>query len=934
MKVFNRFRSYLAAALFITLPVISSSTALADIVNVTVTNQAGSNQVNVPVTLGHVFKAGDIPSGTTLGAKLADQTEIPLQVDNKATHADGSLRHAVLTAKLSNIPNGATLPITLYQKNNPLGGATISISQLLATSFDATVNLTIGGTTYSASARDLLQNSSSTNWLSGSLASEWLVNGPVRTSGGAAHPHLTARFAIRAFDDMNRARVSVTVENTNVLVAGAQAYTYDASVSVQGKGTVLSQSNVSHYRQGRWHRVFWWGNDPQVHITHEKNYFESTRAIPAYDPNVTVPEFRLTEWTSTYNQNSDLMEFGLIDPYMPGPGNRTHGDIAPVPGWTATWIISQDPRAKTYMLGTDAQAGTFNVHFRDENTGYPIRATDHSNWSAYVSDDSGNYYPPGLSNGFPSYAKPEPSHQPDIGYVPYLITGDYFYLEEMQFWAAWNIMYGGQHDGANGYVVWDQVRGQAWSLRSIAHAAYATPDSHPLKTYFLTILDNNRQKMDNTWLNPASGEFEWPGAGVNPLGFITIPAWLGFNYSMSTWMDDYLTWSVGHMVALGFTEWTAFRDYKVRFPVGRTVDADSCWVLATTNWPNILDTYAGGANTGNPVSSWQTWKEAIAYSSNSAFYNAWGDRINISGSEQAFLATGCASPQMHGYLTGVNQGEMLAYTLPDSYIANLQAALAVSVEANYPNAQAAFDQVQSASNLPNYNGEGRPAWALVPYTGGQSTPTAPSILLNASPLTVAMNGSTTLSWYVSNATSCTASGDWSGSQGTTGSLDLTLLTADSTYTLTCTGAGGTSSRSVTVTINAGGGAAPTVSLSANPTTVAMNGSTTLTWNVSNATSCMASGSWSGTRATSGSLQQSGLTNDRTYTLECTGTGGTTSRSVTITVDTSGGGGGSGGGTGGGTGGNTASDGGGGSMNLFAMLCLLSLALLRRRYIYS
>lgn len=779
------------------------SGGLGDLVQISVTNQAGVDQGNIPVTFGHVFRAGDVASGTTVGAKLADETEILLQIDNKATHADGSLRHAVMTAILPTLATGATVPITLFQKNSTQSGSSMSLSQLLATDFDTTVDLNIGGTVYSASVRDFLQNNPTDIWLSGPLVSEWLVNGSLRTIGGSVHPHLTARFAIRAYSDLSRVRVSVIVENSTVMTENPQTYIYDASVTVRGQGNVLSQDNVSHYRQGRWHRVFWWGEELRIHITHDKNYLESTRAVPTYNPEVTVPNSRLDDWFSAYNQNSDLMEFGLIDPYMPGPGNRTHGDIAPLPGWTTTWLLSQDPRAKAYMLGTDSQAGSFNIHFRDENTGLPIRATDHTYWGAYVSDDSGGYFPAGLNNGFPDYARAEPSHQPDIGYIPYLISGDYYYLEEMQFWASWNIMYGGRHDGANGYVVWDQVRGQAWSLRSIAHAAYATPDDHPLKAYYLTILDNNRQLMDNKWLNPTSSEFRWPDVGVNPLGFITIPDWLGFSYSMSTWMDDYLTWSVGHIVALGFTQWTDFRDYKVRFPVGRTTDEDSCWILASTNWPNILDTFPGGGNTGNPVATWQTWKEAITYSSSSAFYNAWGENIDLSGSEQAFLATTCASTEMYGFLAGVNQGEMIAYTLPDSYIANLQAALAVSVEANYPNAQAAFDLVQSATNLPDYTQQGRPAWALVPYTGGQNQPSAPSITLTANPMTVERNGSSTLSWFAGNATSCTASGDWTGSQDFNGSLTLTQLTVDSTYTLVCEGTGGSSSRSVTITVNAG-----------------------------------------------------------------------------------------------------------------------------------
>ncbi|MEL1231699.1 MAG: glycoside hydrolase, partial [Candidatus Neomarinimicrobiota bacterium] len=45
---------------------------------------------------------------------------------------------------------------------------------------------------------------------------------------------------------------------------------------------------------------------------------------------------------------------------------------------------------------------------------------------------------------------------------------------------------------------------------------------------------------------------------------------------------------------------------------------------------------------------------------------------------------------------------------------------------------------------------------------------------------------------------------------------------------------------------------PTASISADPTTVYIGNSTTLTWSSTNATSCAASGAWEGTKSTSGS----------------------------------------------------------------------------------
>jgi hypothetical protein len=180
------------------------------------------------------------------------------------------------------------------------------------------------------------------------------------------------------------------------------------------------------------------------------------------------------------------------------------------------------------------------------------------------------------------------------------------------------------------------------------------------------------------------------------------------------------------------------------------------------------------------------------------------------------------------------------------------------------------------------SGAGGSAGQSVAVTvGAPPPPPAPTVSFSANPASVAYNGSSTLTWSSSNATSCTASGAWSGTKATSGSETRGSLTASSTFILTCTGAGGSAGQSVTVTVDPA--PLPTVTLTANPTSVAMNGSSMLTWSSSNATSCSASGAWSGSKALTGSQSVGPLTQDSTFTLSCTGAGGTTSRPVTVAV---------------------------------------------------
>lgn len=93
-----------------------------------------------------------------------------------------------------------------------------------------------------------------------------------------------------------------------------------------------------------------------------------------------------------------------------------------------------------------------------------------------------------------------------------------------------------------------------------------------------------------------------------------------------------------------------------------------------------------------------------------------------------------------------------------------------------------------SSSMPDYlNGAG----FIQADAALADVPTAPDVTLNLSPTTINVGQSASLSWTVTNATGCTASGAWSGSQGFSGSLTLKPGSAGSySYTLTCVNADG------------------------------------------------------------------------------------------------------------------------------------------------
>lgn len=161
---------------------------------------------------------------------------------------------------------------------------------------------------------------------------------------------------------------------------------------------------------------------------------------------------------------------------------------------------------------------------------------------------------------------------------------------------------------------------------------------------------------------------------------------------------------------------------------------------------------------------------------------------------------------------------------------------------------------------------------------------APTVTLSANPTTVNSGGSTQLTWSSTNATSCTASGGWTGTKATSGNQTISNLTSTTTFSLQCHRRNRVSAvRSVTVTVNAAP-TPPTATLSANPTVVNSGGSTQLSWSSTNATSCTAAGGWSGSKPTSGNETIGNLAATTTFSLICSGAGGASpAQNVTVTV---------------------------------------------------
>ena len=656
----------------------------------------GADQQGIPFTFGQIFIAGHMQQSDGLEARLSDGSTIPLQIDAKATHRDGSLRHAILSGVLPRLAAGATETLQLVKVKK----SKVAVQKPLLV--HALIAITVDGEIYTASLADAVAPKP---WLSGQYLSERIYEIPL-VGGDKLHPHLTIRAGLRNYSN-GQQRVEIIFENTKTFEPGANDFKYDVAIKVDGD-TIFEQKALTHYHHARWHYVFWTGNDPQIHIKHDVDYLIASKAVPNYDRSATPVE-----------KNLNALSAGKAAPMTVGPINKAMGttggrpDIGPLPSWYVMYLLSADARARAPMMAAAEGSGAWSIHYRDEETGYPVRTDNEKNRliSTHMNLAKKGPLPvprfAGNKNTLATPYKNDTAHQPSLAYLPYLLTGEYYFLEELHFWATSNSLETdpGNRGYEKGLIHWQQVRGQAWSLRTLGHAAYITPDDHPLKDYFTTQLENNIAFYHETYVvgNPNKiGVYDGSGKG-------------SFQVKASApWQDDYFTWSFGNLVELGFEKALPILEWKAKYAVGRMTTPGFCWIAATAYhmeyrpsakepiFDNLADMYR---------------------------FNFGGDSVSFESRKLThpkglkFIDQPCGSQEQADWLTATHSygwppGRMVGYS--DSvlgYPANMQPALAMAAQYGVKNAAKAWDIFDSRAKKPDYRTG--PQFAIIPRAADQ-----------------------------------------------------------------------------------------------------------------------------------------------------------------------------------------------------------------------
>jgi hypothetical protein len=451
---------------------------------------------------------------------------LPTQTDVKTTWSDGTIRFAVVTTRIE-VPGVQAIAS---------GAAAIGV--FTPTWPRASVTFSTGGQTYVAALPAFTG------------ADSWLSNGPlVRESrvvvtpvaGATRHPVLQVVYDVRSYSTGGH-RVDITVQDVQDIPAG-DAASYDVSVSIDN-ATVFAKSGVNQPYLTRWRKTFLTGGLIEAGVTPDFTPFYSARALPRYLDSV-------LNVTPAFTGNGfDILQFGTMLSDMGSPGGRP--EIAPYPDWVARYVIHKRPDQRAFMLAHADLSGSWSGHITEAD-GVSLVSLDR--FPNYWLDgraprrpngpDSVRVFSAGADRIRGASAGLETAHLPSLTFVPYLVTGDRFYLDQSKLWANFTMLatWPGdpRREGGKGILAQNQTRGFAWALRTLADVAAYIPDNDPTRAYFVTRLQHNLDYLDNLAKTAPGGPFDVLRWGTDNGAVI-----------MSTWQNAYLAWATERAGHHGF----------------------------------------------------------------------------------------------------------------------------------------------------------------------------------------------------------------------------------------------------------------------------------------------------------------------------------------------------------------------------------------------
>ncbi|MGC9270509.1 hypothetical protein, partial [Acidiphilium sp.] len=522
-------------------PAVPQPTAPGDLVGVVLENTLTHTERPRYLTFGTVFARGQLPQGKGIAAVIAGKTE-PAQIDVKNRYPDGSVLFGVVTLRAPAIPGGANVAVMLREAH-PATGNVALLPALQKHDITITLALTRPGmpTRYvtidaAKSLAQAQQTGATSPWLAGPLV-----------SGTRITRHITG--ALRLVLDLRAyasGGVEADVELNNDIAMGPKGGAQTYGITIAQNGTpVFAVPRIHQYQYQDWHTIIRSGGRAPINVVHDIAALERIGIVPAYNLATGIDRATLIgelKAITAPGWDAPLAANGVTQ-YMPMVGGRA--DIGPTNAANAIWLITQNPVAAEYAQGQADAAGAVPWHFFDPKTGEFLTTADIPN--IWVDPRGG---PHSYTIGLTQQVDPktgwhaDPAHEPDLSFIPYLMTGRRYVLDQQNAeadfsetaeWPAAEARNQGE-----GIIVGpaEQVRGAAWSLREVADAAYIDPDGSPMRAYFQHMIANNMAYL-------ARNLPEWTHREGQAYGYII--GTYGDSGMMAPWEQDYFATTMATM---------------------------------------------------------------------------------------------------------------------------------------------------------------------------------------------------------------------------------------------------------------------------------------------------------------------------------------------------------------------------------------------------
>jgi hypothetical protein len=548
-----------AAARVVTLPKVPQPAGPADIVGVRL-DATGSIRREI-VTFGQVFARGQVPRGSAIVAHAA-AGELPTQIDVKTTHPDGSARMAVVTV---HAPGPSD--IMLRRTAPRAAGALVSLGDLKGR-YDLRVALTIHGdagpTSHDFGIAALLERAllggQLSFWLHGPLATEArievLVIGSMRLVAD-----------IRALAD-GSVLTDLQFNNDIAMQPVGGTLLYDVSIIAQGK-TVLAEKDIRQFQYQTWHREVWSGGAPSMNIVRDTAALARAGAVQNYDWETGVDAAAIERMaTAIRGPGFGILGNARLTRYMPTTGGRE--DIGPTTWANTIWLMTQHPDAARYALAQADAAGSVPWHFYDRDAGTYLNPVRYP--KLWIDGRGGRWGSIGLTQmpGDSGWS-PDNAHQPDLSYVPYILTGSRYRYDQLEAQAIFTILGQAPWYRGDGKAIVvnaaNQVRSSAWSYRVLDHVAFIAPDTAPLRGFFQ---DAVRNCMDYL-----KAEAEWRTIGEVYGAFGgDLRAFPNGGGGTAPWQQDFLAGSLALSATRGVEGARELAAWMSNFVAGRFLSAD------------------------------------------------------------------------------------------------------------------------------------------------------------------------------------------------------------------------------------------------------------------------------------------------------------------------------------------------------------------------